>query len=404
MVNISQRGATDTIGCRLSNGRVIRVLACLSGDYVFGGVEAYLETLYPRLSECGVRMDVFVPGRIASGKRDVFNSYGIDTIECGFDFSANRSSSSRIILYRNVSKRLRKVLSETNYDVLHLNTGVPLASAFILGMAQKCGVPTRIAHSHSYIYLNQRLGIKSLFRNLLRRHVNASSTIKVACSDAAGQYLFGEEVWKTDGMLIKNGINVEEFSFSNRDRLMIREQCGVESDAPVFCHVGRFGLEKNHLFLIDVFHEIKKIRKDAILWLIGGGPSENEVKEKVHALNLDESVLFLGEKRNVGTFLSGADVFLFPSAFEGFGIALIEAECSGISCVCSTRVPESACVDGCNVLRLPLTEGPAIWAHEALCALDSARDNEAVQKVKAAGYDEVATAGEMLRLYGGSLG
>ena len=133
----------------VTNSAGVRVLASVSGDYVFGGVEAYLETLFPALGDYGISMDVFVPGRIAEGKRDVFNRYSVGTIECGLGFATKLSSVERTRLYVRAANRLCETLRSSHYDVVHANTGVPLASATILRVAKKCHVCTRIAHSHN---------------------------------------------------------------------------------------------------------------------------------------------------------------------------------------------------------------------------------------------------------------
>ena len=56
----------------------------------------------------------------------------------------------------------------------------------------------------------------------------------------------------------------------------------------VFIHVGRFSIQKNHLFLIDIFNEIHKIDKNTILLLVGSGETQDEVKEKVNTLELKD--------------------------------------------------------------------------------------------------------------------
>ena len=63
------------------------------------------------------------------------------------------------------------------------------------------------------------------------------------------------------------------------------------------------------------------------------------------------------------------DVFLFPSRYEGFGMAMIEAQCSGLACVASDVVPEDTNADG-RAVYLPLEAGDESWARALLAHED----------------------------------
>ena len=233
----------------------------------------------------------------------------------------------------------------------------------------------------------------------LRRCVNSCSTIKVACSNDAGTFLFGADTWRAEGILLKNGISVDKFAFSESRRVYARRSVGVKDDAVVYCHVGRFVEQKNQLFLLDVFREIVRENENAVLWFVGNGHLLSKAKEKALALHLEDKIVFFGERTDVETMLDGADAFLFPSLYEGFGIALIEAECSWLPCVCSDCIPEDACVPGCYVAKLPLSVSTREWAKAGINAALVGRDPGNAQRVRNAGFDQESTATEMLKLY-----
>ena len=60
----------------------------------------------------------------------------------------------------------------------------------------------------------------------------------------------------------------------------------------VMGHIGRFMMQKNHNFLIDVFSEVIKKRKNSKLLLIGDGPLKEEIMKKVSKLGLRKDVIF----------------------------------------------------------------------------------------------------------------
>ena len=61
----------------------------------------------------------------------------------------------------------------------------------------------------------------------------------------------------------------------------------------------------------------------------------------------------MGKKKDVSEFLNAMDVFLFPSLYEGLGMALVEAQAAGLPCIVSNTVPNSAILnDNCRCVSL----------------------------------------------------
>lgn len=78
-------------------------------------------------------------------------------------------------------------------------------------------------------------------------------------------------------------------------------------------------------------------------------------------LGLNKSVMFLGLRDDISDLYQAMDVFIFPSLYEGLGMALIEAQTSGLPCVCSTRVPNMAKVT--DIIKfVELGKKANVWA------------------------------------------
>ena len=103
-------------------------------------------------------------------------------------------------------------------------------------------------------------------------------------------------------------------------------------------HVGRFTNQKNHDFLIDIFYNYQLKIKNSKLLLVGTGVLEKKIKDKVKKLGIEDRVIFAGFKTNVNEYMQAMDLFVFPSLYEGLGLVLIEAQCSGLTCFTSDRV------------------------------------------------------------------
>ncbi len=164
-------------------------------------------------------------------------------------------------------------------------------------------------------------------------------------------------------IVIRNGVNLRQFREPGITREEKRQQLGIPNDAFVVGHVGRFTPEKNHTFLADVFREIVKRQENAYLLMVGAENPDKTV-DILQNYGLQNRYCILSHRTDVNEILNTIDVFVFPSIFEGFGIAVVEAQAAGTRCVISDRIPQKViCTENC--IPLPL-ESPEIWAEAAL--------------------------------------
>ena len=204
-------------------------------------------------------------------------------------------------------------------------------------------MPVRIAHSHSTS--NPREWKKNLMKNALRPFSKVWATDYFACSELAGRYLFGDKAFdKGEVKIIRNAIDAEKFKFDPEARKKLRKEIRIADDDFVIGHIGRFVEQKNHRFLIDVFAEVKKKKKNAKLVLAGQGPLLEEIEQKVKDLGLEKDVFFLGQRSDTDKLYSVFDVFCLPSLYEGLPVVGVEAQANGVPCIFSDRITEEAAV------------------------------------------------------------
>ncbi len=233
-------------------------------------------------------------------------------------------------------KELIKTLKEGNYKIVHSHINV--LSVFSLRAAKKAGVPIRIAHSHSTT--NRVEFKKNVVKCMLRPFVKLYATHYFACTEHAGKWMFGERALSDKKIFImNNAISIDDFKFDDNYRKNMRRELGIDNNRKVIGHVGRFVEQKNHEYVIDIFNNVKKQDEDAILLLIGQGPLQSSIKKQVESYGLNDSVFFLGQRSDVNKLYSVMDIFIFPSIYEGLGMAVIEAQTAGCKCVVSNNVP-----------------------------------------------------------------
>lgn len=282
------------------------------------------------------------------------------------------------------------------YRIVHSHNSSK--SAIPLGIAKKCGVPIRISHSHN-MFLANPFSPKECMRKLLRNPLKKVSTHNFACSKEAGIWLYGEKYWKEGKVkIVKNAIDLECFAYMPETRERMRQQFGLK-DSYVVGHVGRFAPQKNHDFLIDIFAEIKKKKKEAVLLLVGEGELRSEIEEKVRHLGLSDSVIFTGVRKDVPELMQMMDVFVMPSLFEGLGIVLIEAQTTGLPCFASEGVvaQEAKVTELLNFYSLE--HKAEEWATEILKKSVLYTRTSRVGQVTKKGYDSKEAAKKLQEFY-----
>lgn len=233
-----------------------------------------------------------------------------------------------------------------------------------------------VTHSHNSSTDKMRL------HRLCRPLMNFLTHGYVACSKIASEFMFGDG---EKALVIPNAIEAEKFVFNPQLREQKRAELGLK-DEFVVCHIGRLVMQKNPLRLLDIFKAFLAKEPNAVLLSIGTGDMESEVHRHAEELGIGERVRFLGTRLDIPELLQAADMFLFPSLFEGLGIVVLEAQASGLPCVVSTEVPREVNVTG-NVSFVSLDESDDVWAENILAvSADFVRENT-WPKLIAGGYD-----------------
>ena len=221
----------------------------------------------------------------------------------------------------------------------------------------------------------------------------------VAVSEDIKKYLIDNYNYPEDKISVTiNGIDTEKFRFDPVFRREKRKELRMEDDY-VICHVGRFHDQKNHTFIVDVFRELCQLQPRCKLMLIGIGPLQEQIKEKVAGLGLSDKVMFLGQITDVHRMLSAADAFLFPSLYEGLPLTLVEAQASGLPVICSDAI-----TDECHLTQeyevLSLDTPPQEWAKAVLKAREFRIPREERHLLlKEKGYDSGDVAAGLAAFY-----
>ena len=324
--------------------RVLHVLGGLSQ----GGVENFLMNIYRDIDRNKIQFDFLV------NRHGVFD----DEVEKlgGHIYTTPSLQSIGPFKYR---KYLNAFFEKNgnNYNIVHSHLNQ--VSGLILEIANKNSIPTRIAHAHNNSYCSNV--VMNLYKELyLRPKIDKNANVLLACSADAATFMFKTKA--KEAKIIKNGIPTKKFSFDKKKRNAFREQWGFKNTDFIVGHIGRFETQKNHDKLIGIFYEIQKIVSNSRLVLLGSGSLKERIRKKCDSLKIIDKVLFLDPTENTDSIYCGIDAFVFPSLFEGLGIALVEAQTSGLFCYASANtIPNEAKISD-KMRFISLNSPDKLWA------------------------------------------
>lgn len=356
----------------------IRILQSEIGDGV-GGIESFLYSVYTHIDRDRYHFDFITRAENPAFERE-FTDLGAHIY--------------RISSYRNPMQYrhdLEKVMSQ-GYDVIHINKN-SAANIVPFVIAKKYTGAAVVAHSHN---TNPSVGkISELMHYLHRDRLYELSDVHLACSDAAGKWMYGSR----DFEFIPNGIDVGKFRFNERIRTEYRQKLGL-GDAFTLINVGRFFPQKNQLRLVDIFSEVVKKRPDSKLILVGSGDLEDEIRKRVSKYSLQDKVIFTGHRKDVNALLMAADCFVMTSVYEGLGIAAIEAEAAGLSVFVSEHIPQEVFVSD-DVHRFSLEDTDTVIADLLVSTNgkpcpDREKDND---RIAASDYNIEVTVEKLEEIY-----
>lgn len=249
------------------------------------------------------------------------------------------------------------------YDVLHVHAN-SATSVIELMAAKVAGVPKRIHHNHTSKTRYPLLG------KILYPLFKYSYTDAIACSDAAGKWLFGEGKY----IVLPNAIDIDRFKFNPSVRQIIRGEFGIKKEEFIVGHIGKFMDAKNHEFLIKLFAFYYSKHRNSKLLLVGDGEWRPKVEKWVKESGCSEAILLAGLRSDIPEILQAFDVFVFPSIYEGLPLTVLEAQASGLPCIISSDVTRTVDI-GCDVLIKDLKDGEDSWS-ESIDLLNYATSRE----------------------------
>lgn len=356
---------------------MIRVLEVFREPMANGGQESFLMNMYRNMDRTKVQLDFLTPFTCDNPDlKAEIESMGGKVFTYDHPFGENNNAVFK--------ESVQDFLANHPYSIVHFHSGSTYALMEGAKLAHDAGIPVRVVHSHCGGFKNLKYHvIKTLSIPYLLKY----PTDYLACSDLAAEWKFPKSVIRNHRYtVIRNAVDTDRFRLDPKLREKIRTVLGVDTNTPVLGHVGRFSLQKNHAFLIDIFAALHQLQPDSVLLLAGSGELEEEIRQKVKDLGLEESIRFLGLRKDIPDLMNAMDVFVLPSFFEGLPVVGVEAQATGLPVVTSTAVARELPLERLSHY-ISLDDTPDTWAQEILDVVKHTRRRDTRQDISRAGYE-----------------
>lgn len=305
-------------------------LLCIVSAMNAGGAETFLMKIYRKLDTSKYQMD-----------------FCVNVKNPGFYDNEIRDLGGRILYVPPKSQgvqafkqELTKVIKDNSYKYVMRVTSNALG--FLdLKIAKQAGAEICIARSSNS---GDAEGFKAKVAHTIGRILYKKFVdVKIAPSDLAAIYTFGKkEFERGEVSILHNALDLNVYRFIPEARENLRAQFQIDSDIILLGHIGRFMTQKNHMFLLQIFHSFHQKHPNTKLIMVGDGELRSHVEAEVCRLGLEDSVIFTGVRSDIPELLSAMDIMLLPSLYEGMPNTVIEAQATGLPCVISSSVTREA--------------------------------------------------------------
>lgn len=213
--------------------------------------------------------------------------------------------------------RLRRLTLEFEPDVVHSH----MVHANILMRLVRLVTPVErlISTAHSS---NEGGWLRMLAYRMTDELADLSTNVS---KDAVASFIKAKSS-KPDRMIaVHNGIDTDVFVFNANMRTQVRQALLIDEDCQLILAVGRLHEAKDYP---NLFYALAQLPTDNVtyqLCIAGDGLIMGNLVSLATQLGLLDRVRFLGTRRDVAELMSAADVFVLPSAWEGFGLVVAEA-------------------------------------------------------------------------------
>jgi glycosyltransferase involved in cell wall biosynthesis len=313
----------------LSSLRILQIIP----DLRVGGAERVAVTLSNGLAEAGHEVLLLAIKAGGPQAERVRTDLGVELRILGIQ----RSSIARPWRFwrdmRNLRRQLDQILLEFRPDVVqtHIPEDDMLASDCVRRTAIGLHIP--LIHSLQFHLHRAQMDLRGRMRlKMFRRMLHRAGAVWVV-SAAVGRVVADLTDLSMQQMaVLHNGLDL--ISYQNLpDRSSARAALGLPDSGPLIGALGRLHPAKNFPLLVRASQKLLEKHPTAHFFLIGEGDERGKIEAEIEAQGVQAAWTLLGQRNDVPQCLAAADIFVQPSDWEGFPVAVVEAMAANLPIV-----------------------------------------------------------------------
>lgn len=224
-------------------------------------------------------------------------------------------------------RKLRKILREGDYDILHSHSRIP---AWQVNFAQTAVHRKRRSSKRPQAVI---VTAHSLYSPHLLSSIMARGDQIIAVSERVRDHLIRKLGARAERVrVIHNGLDPKLFE-GDKDRGKVRAELGATGETVIIGSASRLSRVKRLDLWLGAVKEVSERVSDSLFVIVGDGSERDRLTRLAEKIGIGGKVRFLGFRNDLLSILSAMDTFLFTSSAEGFGLALLEAAFAGIPVV-----------------------------------------------------------------------
>jgi glycosyltransferase involved in cell wall biosynthesis len=281
-----------------------------------------------------------------------------------------------------------------------------------------------ILHMHGYgaTTFGRAAGAMRRIPTILHEHANLTDTpwfqkvadvalepftdIAIAVSRSTAEFVIGaRKIPERKVKVVYLGAPLDEFSQRRapEEVAAVRQELGVGPGDVLLGTVTRLHDSKGNEYLVEAARKVLDQRPNAKFFLVGEGPLRPALEEQARRLQLGDRFVFVGFVRDVARLLSGFDISVFPSLWEGTPLTVFETLAAGRPIVATDADGLlDVLTDGQDALIAPKRNAIALAA-KIIHLIDHPEERARLAargRVRSEEYDIGAFVRKMERLYG----
>jgi glycosyltransferase involved in cell wall biosynthesis len=294
-------------------------------------------------------------------------------------------------------KDMLKVIDRKRIDILHMHGYGATTFGRAAGAMRR--IPT-ILHEHA------NLTDTPWFQKVADIALEPFTDIAIAVSQSTAEFVVrARRIPERKVKVVYLGAPLDEFSQPRtpEEVAAVRQELGAAPDDVLLGTVTRLHESKGNEYLVEAARKVLDQRPKARFFLVGEGPLRRALEEQALQLQLGDRFVFVGFARDVARLLSGFDISVFPSLWEGTPLTVFESLAAGRPIVATDADGLlDVLTDGQDAVIVPKRNAQAL-ADRIIHLIDHPEERARLSergRVTSQQYDIGAFVRKMERLYG----